>query len=754
VSTRTARGLRCLFLFAVLRVAPGCADGAPPTVEGRLAIRIADRDDGRSETQYFVTPVDGLPRRLLFDRAPAGAATGVPIRVWGDAAGDTVAVTRFELNRSRNGDGVGVGVGVGLDERRADLLAGPALPVRTFAFVLVNTGSGVNLTTAQATQELFDAGYFAANKGSIRRYYQEVSYGLQDITGTVVGPLSYAPASSCDTDGVLSLRDQVDAMVGGPSTNYLWYFGSFQRGCNWSGLATLGSPTSPTRDTWYNAAAGCIVLAQEPGHNFGMQHSSSMRCGVNAPFVDVPDGTCTHDEYGDPYDPMGSGCRHMNAWQKEYQGWLSGCNSVRLAASGTFTLLPLETPCDGIQVLQVPMPHPRTFTYTSTGGFSSGQTADELSSYYVELRAETSGFDQGMTPQVQVRVGGDYQPHAQSGLHTWLLDMKPATSSFSDAALAVGQTFTDPAGGVSITATAVGAASATVTVTIDNGQGDPTCLDGTTLVAPGPPSCAGTGAGGTGGPAGAAGTTGSAGAAGAVGSTGAGGSGGPGGGAGGLGTGGAPAGTGGDTGGSGAGTDAGPPGETMPGGCGCALADRRGPGPSSLCLPFALLIASVRGRRRSRRRALATAAVLSTSLLVLACSNSEPAGTSSGGAGRGSAAGAGGATSGAGGAPAGAGGADGGASGSGAIAGTAGTGNTGGSSAGADGGVSWSCVEAAGALCFCDLDPDGGGTTGCVETWTCCFAAATSCECLDDQQGCDDALAMNAGTRSVPRCPP
>src|SRR5947208_13822314 len=103
-------------------------------------------------------------------------------------------------------------------------------------------------------------------------------------------------------------------------------------------------------------------------------------------------------------------------------------------------------------------------------GYGSDTTVEELSYYYVELRGQAAGFDQGLAPQVQVRVGGDYRPAEQSGLHTWLLDMNPATNTFTDAALTVGRTFTDPAGGVTITATAVSASSATIAVTIEGGD--------------------------------------------------------------------------------------------------------------------------------------------------------------------------------------------------------------------------------------------------------------------------------------------
>ena len=168
-------------------------------------------------------------------------------------------------------------------------------------------------------------------------------------------------------------------------------------GCGFLGVAVSGTPDRPTRDSWYNASASCVVLVQEPGHNFGMLHASSMRCGTGATarsFVDQPMGTCTHSEYGDPYDPMGRACRHMNAYMKAFQGWFGGCNMVDVTSSGTFTINPLELPCDGVQVLQIPMPKMRPFT-RSGGGGPSGITT--LTHYYVEFRA-SHGFDRMHRP--------------------------------------------------------------------------------------------------------------------------------------------------------------------------------------------------------------------------------------------------------------------------------------------------------------------------------------------------------------------
>jgi hypothetical protein len=131
------------------------------------------------------------------------------------------------------------------------------------------------------------------------------------------------------------------------------------------------------------------------------------------------------------------------------------------------------------------MPKTRPFTHAGGGGPVS---TDMLSSYYLEMRAPI-GLDQGVTPAVLVRVAGDLRGRTRGGLHTWLLDMTPATTSFRDAGLVVGQTFTDPAGGVSFTVLSLDATQASVQIDIAGGSGAPTCLDGTSVSAPGPERC-------------------------------------------------------------------------------------------------------------------------------------------------------------------------------------------------------------------------------------------------------------------------
>jgi MYXO-CTERM domain-containing protein len=408
-------------------------------------------DDGTGETQYFLRNGDN-EQRLWFEDDP-GLLPGTHLRVSGQATSEGLRVASYDVEEL---------VGMTIQPL---INATPYKP-RRFAFVLVDTGSGVNLTKAEAQKRLL-----GTNPGdrSVKQYYNEVSYGTQDITGEVFGPISYRPAAGCDTTRLAaSLKPQI-----GTFDHYLWYLGSRNSSCGWSGLAEGGQPSRPTNDSWYNASAGCVVLVQEPGHNFGMSHSSSMTCGTTAPFSDNPTANCRHSEYGDRYDPMGGSCNHMNAWQKVLQGWLQKCNGVRVRSSGTYTLQPLELACDGPQVLQIPMPKVRPFSRSGGGGPG---TTENLQYYYLELRT-ARGFDDTIrpTPTVLVRVAEDFRLRTDRGRHTWILDMDPTTRTIDG--LVAGKSFTDPAGGVSFRVASISPDSASIEVTIPGGTGGATCLD-------------------------------------------------------------------------------------------------------------------------------------------------------------------------------------------------------------------------------------------------------------------------------------
>ena len=466
-------------------------------VRGTLVVYTATFDEGIGDQQYFLrtgsgtSASDTVETRLYFATNPK-LLPGTPIVVRGEPMQEGLRVDSFDVEEEQHG--------VGLS--RQPLIGATPYKPRTFGFVLVDTGKGVNLTKEEAQKKLF-----GVNPGdkSVKQYYNEVSYGTQDITGEVLGPFMY-PMTTCDTRGVAT---KLKPMIG-MYDHYLWYFGQRNTACQFSGLAEGGQPNKPTNDTWYNGSAGCVVLVQEPGHNFGMMHSSAMTCTGGKSFADDPDNGCTHNEYGDRYDPMGGACNHMNAWQKVFEGWLQKCNGVKIKSSGMYTLQPLELACDGPQVLQIPFPKVRPFGRSGGGGLA---TTENLGFYYLELRTPR-GFDDTIraSPVVQVRVAEDFRDRMDRGRHTWILDTDPATRTIDG--LTLGKTFTDPAGGVSFTVMALTADSATIQVTVPNGTGPAKCLDDTTydpvaaaqlkcagLVGPGGTMTPGTTAPGTGGPA-------------------------------------------------------------------------------------------------------------------------------------------------------------------------------------------------------------------------------------------------------------
>lgn len=444
----------------------GCTQpSTQAAVEGTLVAYTARFDDGSSDTEYALRV--GEEERPLVLSAPPQAEIGGAVRVWGSSTARGIEVERLEVLSPAEVTG----------HARQALIGAEPFPARRFALALVDIGGGVNIDVEQARTTLFST---TAGQGSVRNYFREVSYGRQDIEGDVFGPFTFNIAG-CDTRGLVNaIRPQIP----GQFDHYLWYLGSRTQECGWAGLGEVGNPDNPANDTWYNASFGCVVLVQEPGHNLGGQHSSHIDCGAQA-FVDAPDGVCTHNEYGDPFDPLGGGCDHTNAYQKAYQEWLIECNGVRANSTGRFTLFPLEKTCNGAQVLQIPMPRARPFTRSGGGG---NPTVESLEYYYLELRT-ARGFDADMPrlPTVLVHVAENWRDPNLGGRHTWILDMQPQTNAMDGMTL--GQAFTDPAGGVRFEVVELSQDKAVIQVDIENGTGAPTCLDGRPMLVPGPSTC-------------------------------------------------------------------------------------------------------------------------------------------------------------------------------------------------------------------------------------------------------------------------
>jgi len=487
-ATSDARGLCGIALGLV---AFGCSDGSSTATagssrdaeltaqeqEGELVTYVADYEDGRSERWHALRQADGRELRLQFETTPA-VSGGTRIRVRGSGTVDKYTVRDYEPLPGA--------------QRFETATVTTTVPTQdTYALVLVDLGSGVDVTADAGQKAMF--GTNPSDK-SFASFYYESSYGKYSITGDVIGPYSY-PMTGCNTTGMYqAIESQITK-----SYNHLIYYFKRTPSCAFGGLGEEGSVGRPAKRTWMNGSLGCVVLMQEPGHNLGLMHANTLKCGT-ASFSDTPATSCSITEYGNTLTPMGSGCHQLNGYEKWYSRWLSGCNGVRVTSTGSFNLVPLGLSCpDAVQVLQVPMPATRTVSDPQSSG-----TAVNLKNYYVELRAPAGVFDQysntrgagsGVAftqPVVSIYASDDVRTGAAVGrgggnsnsVWTELLNMTPGAATFTGLTTP-GQSFTDPSGSPTITLESISADGAVVAVTVAGGTGAATCADGTTLVGSG-----------------------------------------------------------------------------------------------------------------------------------------------------------------------------------------------------------------------------------------------------------------------------
>jgi hypothetical protein len=262
----------------------------------------------------------------------------------------------------------------------------------------------------------------------------ENSYGQTWLTGDVVGWYPIAMAStSCDYTTLASQAKQAATAAGVTLSTYTHLvYGFPKNACTWWGLGSVGGNPS---QAWVNGSLQLGVLGHEMGHNLGLYHSHSLDCGAV-----VVGGSCTTSDYGDSVDIMGgSYTAHFNAFQKERLGWLNYGSSPALTTvttTGTYVISPYETVTSD----------PKALKLVQSVNASTGRTTW----YYVEYR-QGIGFDGFVSNNTNLKGGVVLHLGTEAtGNSSYLLDLTPATSSWSDPALAVGQTYYDADAGVTI----------------------------------------------------------------------------------------------------------------------------------------------------------------------------------------------------------------------------------------------------------------------------------------------------------------
>ena len=413
-------------------------------IEGAFAILHADDfAAGKSLFIYELHQASGKVSRLRLGSLPAALAPGMRLRVAGHAEADGESVTPDHIT-------------ILAEPTSSTYETGATAKAATAHNVLVITANFSNtavpaFTAAQAQQVM------TSNADSVANFFRETSYGQQVMNVTVTPSwvtMALAEPATCgsaDWQNIGMSAEAAAKALGGSydpaAYEFVVYLFPKVSACGWIGWGYIGSP----RKAWINGTASfrTLTIAHEMGHNFGLLHAASLRCGSN-----VVGGSCAASEYGDAFDTMGNQrSMHYNVVQKSKLGWIAS-TSVKTYTGGavTYTLSPLEIAGGTTYAIKIP-------------------TGSTKRIYWIEYR-QPIGFDSPLSAYpnngAQIRVSSPFETLC-SGCGSYsddteLLDTTPATSAFTDATLTVGRTFSDPDYSINVTVLAASASALTVQV--------------------------------------------------------------------------------------------------------------------------------------------------------------------------------------------------------------------------------------------------------------------------------------------------
>jgi hypothetical protein len=294
-------------------------------------------------------------------------------------------------------------------------------------------------------------------------FHYENSYQQTWLEGDVRGwytlPMNGA---TCDFNAVYFKARQAAIADGVDVSAYNRFIYAFPQtsSCGWWGLGTVGGNPS---HAWINGSLQLRVVGHETGHNLGLFHSHALECGSS-----TIGGSCSPMEYGDTVDIMGATTGHVNAFQKEWLGWLGYGASPPITTadqSGAYSIDSYESVGSNPKAVKI-----LKSTDANTG---------YKDWYYVEYR-QAIGFDSVLSSYPNMVNGVVIHTGSESTADSsYLLDLTPATSSWYDPALGVSQSFQDVDNSVTITLMSADSTGATIAVS----YGAPTCVPANPTVA-------------------------------------------------------------------------------------------------------------------------------------------------------------------------------------------------------------------------------------------------------------------------------
>lgn len=303
------------------------------------------------------------------------------------------------------------------------------------------------------------------NNGQLQKFIKEGSYNKRKIDADVYG---WIPVASCLDAGFHS--PEIAEYIAQNSINLLNYkHALFINGCGDNvGKSSVGPEPVNVNGTLYtnlsisyiNTGTNVLdpatstssfppsfpwsnmdlMLVHEMGHAFGVWHANGLNCGGAPLALD-----CTHEEYGNYFDNMGSGIgysMHYNAAKKEILGWLAPEDVLNVTTSGVYNIKPLEA-STGVRLIKISNP--------------SVPAGDVF--YTVESR-KASGFDSTLSHdlltqnQNGILINRISQSYGMNGTRLIDATSTPASGIWStnirNAALTGDNVFTDPDRGITI----------------------------------------------------------------------------------------------------------------------------------------------------------------------------------------------------------------------------------------------------------------------------------------------------------------
>jgi M6 family metalloprotease-like protein/uncharacterized repeat protein (TIGR01451 family) len=393
---------------------------------------------------------------------------------------------RFELFSSappnlRTGDTIetaGVRMGRMLLARHVSLTAKVSIAAsgctttgtQHLAILLVNfQTSSINTSVINSTSM---GAIVTGGTHNLTSYWNEASYGLTSAAADVFGPFNLnADFPDGNIESVLAATLTAAGSVNFP--NYTHVVIVMPNGFPSSGgFGSVGcrnfySPSTFTAGVvWVRADfmtpndVGVCALAHENGHNMGLDHASRYA------YSSVPLGgfvtTPAFTDYGSDFSLM-SLCftyngntllGHYDAQHKVALGWFVPTNYQTVSANGSFVLAPTETNTSALHAIRVQRGQQNNIwlwlEYRQNQGYDS----------------TFSGFDGQIYSGAMIHFE-DPTDTAVAG-HTLLLNYSaPAKPDFSEPALAVGSSWSDPYSALTLSATSADASGLHVTVHYD-----------------------------------------------------------------------------------------------------------------------------------------------------------------------------------------------------------------------------------------------------------------------------------------------